>query len=194
MNGKFLTAFLLAAASAINTQASAALLTYTETADVSGSLNGVDFSDNTITLTAVGDTSGISHGGSSSFFLPAVLTFTLSGGGAGTFTDSDINVFVNQAIPGAGFEDFTIFQPILLTASSAFATYDLSTVIGPVTGGPINNGGTAFATTAGTLIIDSVNDDSTFTATIPEPATWAMMAIGFATLGLAGYRRRRRLA
>ncbi|HZZ21512.1 MAG TPA: PEPxxWA-CTERM sorting domain-containing protein [Roseiarcus sp.] len=30
--------------------------------------------------------------------------------------------------------------------------------------------------------------------TVPEPSTWAMMLIGFAGLGFAGYRRRLRLA
>jgi PEP-CTERM motif len=30
--------------------------------------------------------------------------------------------------------------------------------------------------------------------TVPEPSTWAMMLIGFASLGLAGYRRAIRLA
>jgi PEP-CTERM motif-containing protein len=32
---------------------------------------------------------------------------------------------------------------------------------------------------------------SGFVATVPEPSTWAMMLIGFAGLGLAGYRTRR---
>jgi Ice-binding-like/PEP-CTERM motif len=38
-------------------------------------------------------------------------------------------------------------------------------------------------------------DDNTITATqcIPEPSTWAMMLLGFAGLGFAGYRQRRKL-
>jgi hypothetical protein len=31
-----------------------------------------------------------------------------------------------------------------------------------------------------------------FLATVPEPSTWAMMALGFASLGFAGYRKTRR--
>jgi hypothetical protein len=31
-----------------------------------------------------------------------------------------------------------------------------------------------------------------FLATVPEPSTWAMMALGFASLGFAGYRKARR--
>jgi len=33
--------------------------------------------------------------------------------------------------------------------------------------------------------------DGNVTATAPEPATWALMALGFAGLGFAGYRKRR---
>jgi hypothetical protein len=32
------------------------------------------------------------------------------------------------------------------------------------------------------------------TATAPEPSTWAMMVLGFAGLGFAGYRRTRKAA
>jgi hypothetical protein len=35
---------------------------------------------------------------------------------------------------------------------------------------------------------------STMSGAVPEPATWAMMLLGFATLGFAGYRRRRLVA
>jgi PEP-CTERM motif len=40
------------------------------------------------------------------------------------------------------------------------------------------------------------NEDSWFggnieLSTVPEPSTWAMMLLGFAGLGYAGYRRRR---
>jgi hypothetical protein len=31
-------------------------------------------------------------------------------------------------------------------------------------------------------------------APVPEPSTWAMMLLGFAGLGYAGYRRRHKLA
>jgi hypothetical protein len=190
MKAKVWAAFLLAATSAFATPAPATLITYTETADVSGSLNSVDFTDNVITLTASGDTSSVAEGPPGFFSLSVPVTFTLSGGGSGTFTD-EILLIDNQFVPAAGFGDFTTFEPIIYTASSVFATYDLKTAIGPVVGGPINNGGSTFATNVGPLIIDSVSGESTFTATIPEPATWTMMALGFAGLGFAGYRRSR---
>jgi hypothetical protein len=192
MNARILAAFLLAATSALSTQASAALITYTETADMSGSLDGVGFADNVITLTASGDTSSI-VGGPSFFFLHAPLTFALSGGGSGTFADDTI-VISNQLVTLAGFGDLTTDQAILDTSNSAFGAYDLSTAIGPVSGGGVFNPGISFATSAGPLIIGSLSGDATFSATIPEPATWAMMLLGFATLSLAGRRRGGQLA
>ena len=35
---------------------------------------------------------------------------------------------------------------------------------------------------------------TTFTAAVPEPATWAMMLLGFASVGFVGYRRSRKSA
>ncbi len=40
------------------------------------------------------------------------------------------------------------------------------------------------------LGFDYVAADAVFGAATPEPATWAMMAAGFAALGMAGWRRR----
>jgi hypothetical protein len=151
MKAGFVAACFAAAIAVSPGTASAALLTYTETADVSGSLDGVPFTDNELTLKASGDTSGVS-GGPSFFFL-----------------------YVPRG-----------------TLSAVFATYDLRTIIGPVSGGAIFNPGSSFATSAGTLVIGSVSGGATFTATIPEPSTWAMMLLGFAGLGFVGYRRTRK--
>jgi hypothetical protein len=47
------------------------------------------------------------------------------------------------------------------------------------------------ATQVGTNIPSvSFSNTSTITPSIPEPSTWAMMALGFAALGWAGFRRR----
>ena len=71
-----------------------------------------------------------------------------------------------------------------------FATYDLSTAFGPVTSEDAFVYGVPLPTSAGDLILDPFTiGTATFTATIPEPSTWAMMLLGFAGLGIAGYRR-----
>jgi hypothetical protein len=43
----------------------------------------------------------------------------------------------------------------------------------------------------GSYTFDLPNDTITLEIAVPEPATWAMMLLGFAGLGLAGYRRAR---
>jgi hypothetical protein len=195
MKAKILATFSLIAISSLSTPASAALFTYTETGFLSGSLNGVAFTDNLITITGAGDTSQIS-GGPDVFLLALPVSFTLSGGGSGMFTDS-MQVVSNQTDERAGFGDVTLNRALLFTVSTAFATYDLSTAIGPENGSAAFNHNAAFGTSAGDLVTDSFRGVATFTAiasTVPEPSTWAMMLIGFAGLSIAGCRLNRQLA
>ena len=108
-----------------------------------------------------------------------------------TFTNAT-HVFSDQGPPAAvGFEDVSSSDVILDTVSASFATYDLTSSIGPVVGSGVINPGSSFPTSGGAFVLTSVGE-STFTAAtsaIPEPSTWAMMLIGFAGLGYAGYRR-----
>ena len=66
----------------------------------------------------------------------------------------------------------------------------------PLTTGDLSVAAATFATGGGTLVFpagDSITSLS-FEATggVPEPSTWAMMALGFAGLGFLGYRKTRR--
>jgi len=91
----------------------AAPITYTMSGPVSGTLNGVAFTNAQITLVGTGDTSTIGAPGCS---LPVVcnslssLTFTIAGVGSGTVTNTMI-IFDNQNIGvglgGLGFERVT---------------------------------------------------------------------------------------
>ena len=184
MNAKVLAAFLLLATGAVSTPASAILITYTQTAVVSGSLNGTAFTDNVLTLTMTGDTSNIIP----EFQLYAPLAFTLSGGGSGVFTgETSINL---QQVGQAGLVVFLVATDFTFIDAPEFATYDLSTAFGPVTSEDAFVYGVPLPTSAGDLILDPFTiGTATFTATIPEPSTWAMMLLGFAGLGIAGYRR-----
>jgi hypothetical protein len=127
----FIAASFAAALALLPAAASATLITYTETVDASGTLNGTAFTDNVLTLTLTGDTSSITGTGPD-FRLTNPLHFTLSGGGSGVFSDDGTQVVVQQADDLAGFFDFSSFTTIMNTVSSnsSFASYDLRLRLG----------------------------------------------------------------
>lgn len=195
--------------------ATAVPITYTETAVIVGSLNGVDFEGAQITISESGDTDNIVHGMPCCFrnnLGTNTVTFALAGFGTGTFTDL-VSVVVNQTnthgfpgepetgISGAGFSDFTSGLLILWTEHPAFASWDLSTDIGPLTGPGFCNcdpiAAISFPTTLGLLHISAI--DPTFTADaapapVPLPATLPLVVAALGAWGLLGWRRKRMAA
>jgi hypothetical protein len=190
--------------------AEAVPITFTETAIISGSLDGISFTDAGITITGVGDTNNRLHGQTCCYSIPLIATFTLAGFGSGTFTDLT-RVVVNQNFlfsedgnptgrSGAGFSDFTLNTIILWTEGGAFSTYDLLTdisITGAAVLGLINNVLPTFPTTLGPLQITT--SDPTFTAvaseiTTPLPTALPLFATGLGALGLLGWRRKRNQA
>jgi hypothetical protein len=180
--------------------AKASPVTYTVSAPVTGSLGGTSFPANEVlTLTGTADTTNVMNLGGG-FFINDVtgsFSFTLSvsvgGVGRGTFTDS-VSAFVDQTIPEAGFEDNTQMSTILTARfNPAFASYALSTSIGPIIGAANNDLGVSYPTSAGLLNIDSAGPNATFTAVVtPLPAALPLFATGIGALGLLGWRRKRK--
>ena len=169
-----------------------ALITYTEQATASGSLDGISFTDAAVVLTMNNDTTNVTNSGPGDFENVGTATVSVGGGPALAFTHPT-QVFSTQSVPAVGFEDLAV-DDILDNFSAPFATYDLTTSIGPIVGSGAIDPGSSFATTGGAFVLTSVGD-ATFTAStnaIPEPSSWAMMLIGFAGLGYVGCRRARR--
>jgi PEP-CTERM motif len=200
---KSLTALFLGAAGAISaaTPSLAVPITYTEQATATGSLGGVNFTDASVLLTMNNDTTNVT-GGSTLFENLGIATVSVNGGIPVTFTDPLIEVFSAQAPspPGfpatVGFADVTRMLDILDAASVSFATYDLKTSIGPISGSPAPTSfNEAFSTTGGDFILTSVSGGtSTFTATAtstaaPEPAS--IVLLGIALVGLGVIHRRK---
>jgi Protein of unknown function (DUF642)/PEP-CTERM motif len=107
------------------------------------------------------------------------LTFWLSGNPDGSPATKSVDVSIGSAIDdnfmyiiGANTHTNMMYtmESVTFTAGAtntlSFASQDSASPFGPVVGG--------------VSII-----------TVPEPATWAMMVIGFAGLGFAGYRKAR---
>jgi hypothetical protein len=173
--------------------ASATQITYTETANVTGSLNGTFFPETMLTLTATADTSSAVGLSSSYVSLFTPIHFTVSGVGSGVFTDETYLLDV-QFQTTIGFYDDPSGGPAFailgIQRSPAFGSYNLTGPIGPVTADPFLDSfysfGYQFPTSSGNLQIDGIDTDADiiFTATVPEPSTWAMMLLGFAGLGL----------
>jgi len=170
-------------------------LAYTGSGIGAGSLGGTPFSDALVTFTLIGDSDGafLAFGNTWRNEAIAPVTVSVEGLGTATFLDQVI-VFNNQGAAVAGFQDFDSFFDIVDVQNPAFATYTLSTPIG-VQGPPLFNPGVAFATDQGNFILTSIDFGFTASpveATVPEPASLAMLSTGLTALaGIPALRRRR---
>ena len=133
-------------------------IVYTYSSVGSGSLGGITFNDEPFTITATADTNSIFT------FSPGLLrvpdetaSVFVTGLGSATFV-STLN-FANHGI-AVGISDGSNADDILDIRSSALASYNLSTAIGPVSGTSAINNGTNFMTSEGDFVLTSrVNCD-----------------------------------
>jgi PEP-CTERM motif len=138
--------------------------------------SSLDFANGFATITPS------AKGGKASF---GDLEFTIPGH---TFTDlvfglqmlkADTTGLTIEAIDGT-----TLVQSFDLTGLKHDA--DLSFIL-VATGGPL----TEISLLSGSGIKEAKHFEVSGVAAIPEPSTWAMMLLGFAGLGFAGYRKAR---
>ena len=127
---------------------------------------------------------------------------TIPGFGTANFTNlsqpfalPDQYVFDNQGQSKTGFGGGSQGD-ILQQVNAAFATYDLTTAIGPIVGTDIT-GGTGStnpqATTAGNLLYtDPSGSRATFQAIVTTPEPSSLVLLGIGGISLAAYRCRRR--
>jgi hypothetical protein len=197
---RFLTAAalgLLAMAGRVD----AALINYTETVVASGSLGGTSFTDATLIIDAMANTTDVVEAGRGSYYVDGLsVSFTLNlaggGGDAGTFT-SPGKAFVTQADQTFGIQlpTTTLAEDVLVVQSPDLGGFDMKTEIGPLTGTAIITPGQAFATSFGDLILTSTSGDATFRANfvgaaVPEPSSLVLGGLGGLATALGLARRR----
>lgn len=176
------------------TPAQAELITFTFSGTASGSLGSQSFTNAQFTITSTADTDQVALLAPGVLFVPnSVATVTVFGLGTGTFTIPTTTVD-NQNLSRVGIAAPVQNQAILFEDNPAFATYDLTTPIGPLAGPAVFNPFIArFATTAGDFsltAVPSVSFQATGTQAVPEPASLTLA--GIAALGLLGYSWRQR--
>ncbi len=172
----------------------------TETVTGSGSLKGIGFTDELITITFRGNTDNQSSPTTGEYIITGgVTSVTVADTGSATLASGDkllVYSDKNTNPDSAGVYDDSSNPPapttLLGTSSNAFENYDLTTSFGPTSGTAIFNSGLSAATAGGsTFNISSVSTQSTFTAVVvPEPSSVILAGSGF--LGLAGFRHVRR--
>jgi hypothetical protein len=174
---------------------------YTFTGSASGIINGVGFQDATLTVTATEDVSDITFTTPSySLDIPGgVSSFTLSGIGSGTFTD-ETYVFDNaDGVAGFGDDGASHCCDIIqmydsLIGSTAFATYNLASSIGPLgpePSDPSTGDWIGLNTSLGSFTVTSYENvifDAKVGA-VPEPQTLPLLGIGM--VGLVFLRMRK---
>lgn len=172
----------------------AALLNYTLSGGtISGTLNGVSFTDAAYSFSSVADTNNIESGGPApipwtwSRLVPANVTLSIAGFGSATFMSSSIglttlNLSSNSYMVGfgdwssvpSGMYIFSIMEP---TAYSLAGPISLSGSLGF----PLNR---AYSTNAGILNLTSASGTGTFAVTaVPEPSSLILMCLGVAGIG-----------
>lgn len=170
--------------------AQAATITYKITGAGVWTLAGIT-QRGTFTITAVGDTTNAYDDAGTWFNNTSDFTFDLNGTTYG-YGDTTGYVFDNNPGLAAGMGVGLTGDFLDCNGNAAFATYDLMNNLSPKLGNFQNVAPEGVQTTGGYLIFTAV-DSLAFSATVPEPATWALMLAGFAGLGGA-LRSRRRLA
>jgi hypothetical protein len=167
--------------------AQASPIQYITTGIGSGSINNSPFTNANFTIICTADTSkrvATQSGGLPVFEIPNdIASININGVGTFQFVTQTIT-FVNPTNRIVGFERASPSRDDLYDGptDTNFASWQLITAIGPISGtGDLiqwSNQSTKVQTSGGPLVFADGASPVTFTATIPEPASLSLLALG----------------
>ncbi|MFN6018741.1 MAG: PEP-CTERM sorting domain-containing protein [Verrucomicrobiota bacterium] len=201
-----ITNFLLSCAtlSALSATASAAVITYTKTGFLSGSLGGTSFTNAAVTIRTTADTANVQYqlNDDTPFWTNAgVTSIDIDGFATATFNGSNVVGVLTVSNPSFSFtqlgiveltNSYTILSNVYQPAEPNYAldTEIFMSSIPPQ--GELQahtDDDVAFSTNLGDLILSSASGNSTFTSTL-VPAPSALVLFGLSTFCFITRRRR----
>jgi hypothetical protein len=174
----------------------AAMIQFTYSGAVGGSLNGVGFGISAFTITGTGDTATRVLAPTGAFQIPLTsATITIAGLGTSTFVTST-QAYVNQGASSAGFQRAGLVGNDLIHTGTdpTLHAWNMLTGIGPLSGpGRVLQWTPNFgsvATDHGPIILnDAVTSITFLAAEVPSPSVAAVCVAG-GMFALRRYRRR----
>jgi PEP-CTERM motif-containing protein len=172
----------------------AAPITYTEQAITSGSLGGTAYSNELTTIVFTGDTRNVMDHGMGLFTNSIGSTTVSVAGLMATFTNSP-GVVADNFTHGVAIEGITLDGQEFPVLGTGIPFYDLSTSIGPITGGALTELEVTYGTTLGGVTLTGPDPfgDSTFTASmgaVPEPSSFLLLGSGLVALAAMRWVRK----
>lgn len=173
------------------------IMTFTHTGTGSGTVGATSFSNAAFTITDKAETANRQAISGTGFYIDD-FSASISISGVGTFDFiTGTRTFVNQNSQIVGFSRAGLSGADLFNGpvNAAFATYDLQSSIGPIsgTGSLLQWSSSPVNTSGGVLVFNNGVSDTRFTASVassvPEPSSWALL--GTALLGICAAMRLR---
>jgi hypothetical protein len=197
-----ITLLSCAALAVLSATASAAVMTYTETGFLSGSLGGTSFTNAAVTLRVTADTANVQEGQYLGFIpmwtIAGVTTIDIVGFETATFNGSDsfgaFNLNLSGFLPGTaavGVGELTTWSSVLGNSQTAELNYALATE--KTFTGAASNTNETYSTTLGNLITTDATGNATFTATEVSAVPEVSSSLALLALGAGGLLTRRRM-